>query len=77
MDIKIGQDVFYCFKNRCGTVVSRPAKIVHSWNTGAPYCVQLAVFVDGTNDVLDTVAPVVWRTSVTYSEEPIEGRWHL
>jgi hypothetical protein len=70
----------------------RPAIVVKNWanpegknDTG---CVNLQVFLDGSNDragsepgyphptVEETSRGIAWRTSVTFSLEPKPGTWH-
>jgi hypothetical protein len=57
----------------------RPAVIVKVWDqeTGL---VNLDVFTDGGNDDFLPWAerrdPVLWVTSVSYSEEPVLRSWH-
>lgn len=66
----------------------RPAIVIKVWGVQPELmespCVQLAVFADGTNDypglasapVENPCMPVVWRTSVPYSEAPEPNTWH-
>lgn len=61
----------------------RPAVVVKVWGDppGEPYPIQLAVFIDGSNDVpgADRNNPpmVQWVTSVTFDEtEKKPGTWH-
>jgi hypothetical protein len=53
----------------------RPAIIVKVWG---PQCVQLQVFMDGSNDdVRFSPSGVMWQTSVSQDEEGKKGRtWH-
>ncbi len=54
----------------------RPALIVEVWN---PTCVNLQVFLDGTNDAqLGTASLGLarWETSVAFSEDPRPLTWH-
>lgn len=58
---------------------TRPAIIVHVWTD---VCVQLQVFTDFSNDSeeSDLVDGVdtgrVWKTSVSFSEQPKAGHWN-
>lgn len=63
----------------------RPAIIVKIWGDpkqNPPPAVQLAVFVDGTNDYVNlpvqggSFMPTVWETSIVYSETPEPSTWH-
>ena len=40
------------------------------------YTVQLLVFVDGSNDVPAGQPPILWKSSVHYSETHEPGTWH-
>jgi hypothetical protein len=76
MDIVVGTIVHYTLpENR----EVRPAIIIRTWGRSEPYPVQLAVFVDGTNDIRggDPNNPPLlkWRTSVTYDESGRPGTW--
>lgn len=64
----------------------RPAIIVKIWGDrkqDPTPCVQLAVFVDGTNDYVNlpiqdgSFMPCVWKTSVVYNEEKEPYTWHF
>ena len=73
----IGRIVHYCFTDRYNTLVHRPAIVVRVWNPGTDQeMVQLQVFTDGTNDGPDFASGIVWRTSVHYSEEPLNHTYH-
>lgn len=63
----------------------RPAMIVRHWGGDAPgeeTSVQLAVFIDGTNDnaavaVVERGSMVIWRTSVVQDPTATQpGTWH-
>lgn len=78
MKPSIGRIVHFWFKHReSGKLYARAAVVTHVWNES---CVNLQVFIDGTND-RDVIAfgeagqLAVWRTSVTRSAEPQEGSW--
>jgi hypothetical protein len=51
----------------------RPAIVVKVWNSDGT--ANLQVFTDGGNDYIPP-EPVVWKTSVMYSEDPQPGTWH-
>ncbi len=61
----------------------RPAIVVRTWGGD---CVQLQVFLDGTNDLTPAenggisreIAErgLMWATSVPYSEQPQPRTWH-
>ena len=70
----VGDHAMYHFSSKNGTLVTRPAIIVRTWpDTDV---VQLVVFVDGCNDILNTeCSPVIWRTSVHYSKTPVDNTW--
>lgn len=82
-EITEGADVLYRLKERNGQIVDRPAKIVRVWrgadqNPQANGLVNLAVFVDGANDVNGlSGAPVIWATSIEYSTNTDRAStWH-
>ncbi len=68
-----------------GVVQCQPAIVVRAWGDGTG-ALNLQVFRDGSNDhEAPNFTPygggqpdVHWRTSVSYSEERVEGRqtWH-
>ena len=80
----IGRIVHYVFQD--GT--HRPAMVVHQWCPDATSiagrgCIQLQVFLDGTNDIRTGRATpeegargMAWRTSVNFSEDAKPGTWH-
>lgn len=57
----------------------RPAIVVKLWEKGGGIlgCVQLQVFIDGSNDLVGLAGtPAVWRTSVLYNADGKPGTWH-
>ncbi len=60
----------------------RPAIIVKVWDVHrVDGMIQLQVFTDGSNDFLGQGRdgnwfPLLWKTSVHYSEEMEPGTWH-
>ena len=73
--ISVGRIVHFILSNG----EHRPAIVVRVWSNE---CVQLQVFLDGTNDASSDVprtaldAGIMWATSVPYSEEPQQRSWH-
>lgn len=53
----------------------RPAIVVKVWSKDVGTS-NLQVFVDGENDGYPAGTNVVWKTSITYSENPVSGTWH-
>lgn len=82
--ISIGRTVHYVLPDGRSAGQHRPAIVLRVWGeaTAWPQTVQLAVFVDGTNDY-DTIfgmsshhVPVIWKTSVSYDADRKLGTWH-
>lgn len=53
----------------------RPAIVVKVWNKDSGM-INLQVFTDSSNDGGAYANPVVWRTSIGYSQEPLLNTWH-
>lgn len=53
----------------------RPAVVVRVWDAHTG-CVNLQVFIDGTNDGYESARGTVWKTSRLYSEGGEAGTWH-
>lgn len=74
----VGRIVHYVLDEQDGSMAHkvgehRPAMIVKCWSET---CVQLQVFMDGTNDRLDGNG-LVWVTSVSHDEDAKNPRtWH-
>ena len=52
----------------------RPGIVVRVWSAT---CINLILFVDGSNDGYDPNLPLDWKTSIVYSSESKEpGTWH-
>ena len=71
----VGDDVHYVLPDGRHPGEHRPAKIVKVWSDT---CVQLVVFIDGSNDYEGCdKAPMQWRTSVVLDEaEKKPGTFH-
>ncbi len=60
----------------------RPAIVVKVWrdSQGLVYhyeeAVQLQVFLDGANDILERNPGMMWKTSVPFSSDGRPGSWH-
>lgn len=71
----IGRPVHYVLPFGPHKGESRPATIVRVWSDT---CVNLQVFLDGSNDEEPNGLPIIWKTSVKH--EPLEkheyGTWH-
>jgi len=68
--LETGQMVHYVLNKGVSTGQCRPAVIIKAWSV-ALGSVQLQVFTDGQNDMLENI---VWRTSVLPGE--VNGSWH-
>ena len=82
-----GSLVLYVLESGRSQGQSRPAIVVRDWVHAAPSdrdgVVNLQVFTDGENDFSGKddhkplgVPPVIWRTSIHYSETKEDGTWH-
>ena len=77
-----GRIVHYVMEDGRHPGEHRAAVVVKDWKEEAG-TVNLAVFVDGTNDYANidvnlatSFMPVVWKTSRMYSEAKTPGTWH-
>jgi hypothetical protein len=69
----VGRIVHFTLDHGPNAGQARPAMVVRVWNDT---CVQLQVFMDGTNDGPEYTSGLRWCTSVHHAAEPTAGRWH-
>lgn len=76
--VQVGDTVLYALEDGINRGELRPAIVVRRWSDDPHGAVQLAVFVDGSNDYPGAAGPVLWKTSRTEGEHDGQYRriWH-